>query len=94
MYATCKREQTLNTIPLTATLQVSLPDRIKAAAEAQAAAAGRKSVDDYIAALIEADELPPVSGELEAQLLSGLDSGPAVQITPAFITGIKCKSRG
>jgi hypothetical protein len=77
-----------------ATLQVILPDRIKAAAEAQAAAAGCGSVDDYIASLIEADELPPVGDELEAQLLSRLDSGPAVPITPEFIEGIKRKSRG
>ena len=76
-----------------ATLQVSLPDRIKAAAEAQAAAAGCASVDDYIASLIEADELPPVSGELESELLRGLDSGPAVQITREFIADVKRKSR-
>jgi antitoxin ParD1/3/4 len=76
-----------------ATLQVNLPDRIKAAAEAQAAAAGCASVDDYISSLIEADELPPVSSELEAQLLGGLDSGPAVQITPGFIAEIKRNAR-
>ena len=76
-----------------ATLQVSLPDRIKAAAEVQAAAAGCKSVDDYIASLIEADELPPITGELESQLLSGLNSGPAVQITPELIADIKRKAR-
>jgi len=76
-----------------ATLQVSLPERIKAAAEAQAAAAGCTSVDDYIVSLIEANELMPVSGELEAQLLRGLDSGPAVEITPDFIAGIKGRAR-
>jgi antitoxin ParD1/3/4 len=77
-----------------ATFQLSLPDRLKAAAEAQAAAAGCSSVDDYIACLIEADELPPISNELEAQLLNGLDSGPAVPITPEFIADLKRRSRG
>jgi hypothetical protein len=40
-----------------ATLHLSLPDRLKAEAEARAAAAGCESLDDYIAGLIEADKL-------------------------------------
>jgi hypothetical protein len=45
-----------------ATLQLTLPDRLKAAAEARAAVGGFGSVDGYIASLIEADELEPFRG--------------------------------
>jgi hypothetical protein len=76
-----------------ATLQLSLPDNLKAAAEAQAAAAGYRSVDDYIASLIEADEPLPISHELETQILRGLDSGPGVEITPELIADVKRRAR-
>ncbi|HET6250321.1 MAG TPA: hypothetical protein VFE47_21710 [Tepidisphaeraceae bacterium] len=77
-----------------AILQVTLSDPLKAAAEAQAAAAGCRSVDDYIVSLIRADELPPIMGELEREILRGLDSGPAVDVTPQLIDEIKRKARG
>jgi hypothetical protein len=80
-------------MPFMATLQLSLPDKLKIAAEVQAVAAGCASVDDYIARLIEADELPPLSDEVEARLLQGLHSGPAVPITPEFIAALKRTSR-
>jgi antitoxin ParD1/3/4 len=76
-----------------ATLQLSLPDSLKAAAEAQAAAAGYSSVDDYIASLIEADEPLPMTHELETEILRGLDSGPAMEITPELIADVKRRAR-
>jgi len=75
------------------TLQLNLPDRLKAAAEERAAAAGYASVDDYIASLIEADEMAPISDELEAELLKGLDSGVPVDITPEFLANLKRRAR-
>jgi antitoxin ParD1/3/4 len=77
-----------------ATLQLSLPDTLKSAAQAQAAAAGCESVDDYIAGLIEADRLPPIDGALEQSLLDGLDSGPAVPLTRELIEDVKRTARG
>jgi hypothetical protein len=74
-------------------LQLNLPERLRAAAEARAAAGGYDSVDSYIASLIEADEIAPISDEVEAELLKGLDSGPAVDITPEFLADLRRRAR-
>ncbi len=76
-----------------ANLQLNLPERLKAAAEQRAAAGGYTSVDSYIASLIEADEVAPITDEMEAELLKGLDSGAAVDITPAFLADLKRRAR-
>jgi len=76
-----------------ALLQLNLPERLKTAASQRAAAAGYGSVDEYIASLIEADELAPISGDLEAALLKGLDSGPAVDVTPQYMTDLRERVR-
>jgi hypothetical protein len=67
--------------------------RLKAAAEKRAAAGGYESVDRYIASLIEADEVAPITDQMEAELLNGLDSAPAVEITPAFLADLKRRAR-
>src|SRR5690349_17433321 len=77
-----------------ARLQLNLPEHLKTAAEQRAAAAGYGSVDNYIASLIEADELAPISDETEAELLKGLDSGPTVDITPEYVADLKRRVRG
>ena len=87
------RDWVMGMMPVMATLQLNLPERIKVAAEKRAAAAGYGSVDNYIASLIEADDIAPISDETEAQLLKGLKSGPAVDITPEFLTGLKKRAR-
>lgn len=76
-----------------ATLQLNLPEPLKAAAEARAAAGGYESVDSYIASLIEADQLAPISSEMEAELIKGLESGPAVEITPEHLADLKRRAR-
>ena len=76
-----------------ATIELNLPDRLKVAAEARAAAAGYQSVDSYIASLIEADEMAPISNEQEAALLAGLNSGPAMDITSSLLSDIKRRAR-
>jgi hypothetical protein len=76
-----------------ARLHVGLPERLKAAAEKRAAAEGYESVDDYIASLIEADEMASITDDIEAELLKGLDSGPAVEITPQFLADLKRRAR-
>ncbi len=56
------------------TLQINLPDQTVASAAARATADGFRSVDDYIARLVEADVAGATVGlELEAELLAGLD---------------------
>jgi antitoxin ParD1/3/4 len=70
-----------------------LPERLKAAAEERAAAGGYGSVDSYIASLIEADEIAPITDDMEAELIKGMDSGPAVDITPEFLADLKRRAR-
>ena len=76
-----------------ANMQLNLPDRLKAAAEQRAAAGGYASVDSYIASLIEADELAPITDEMEAELLKGLDSGPSTEVTREFLADLKQRAR-
>jgi hypothetical protein len=73
--------------------QLQLPQHLKRIAEQRAAAAGYESIDSYIASLIDADCVAPISEEMEAQLIKGLESGPAVDITPEFLTEIKRRAR-
>ena len=57
-----------------ATLNLTIPDDVKMLAESQAAARGFKSVDAYLASLVEADRAVPISAELEQEILAGLAS--------------------
>jgi hypothetical protein len=63
-------------------LQITLDDRVSAAAESQAAASGFDTVDSYVSNLIEADAGVPISAALEAELLKGL-AGPSREMTAA-----------
>jgi len=76
-----------------ASIVLNLPQRLKNAAEQRAAAGGYGSVDNYIASLIEADDLAPISDELEAELLKRLDSGPSVELTREVLDDIKRRAR-
>lgn len=72
---------------------IHLSPNLQQMAEQRAAAAGYESVESYIASLIEADDLAPISSELEAEILKGLDSGASVEITPALISEISQAAR-
>jgi hypothetical protein len=76
-----------------ATLELNLPDRLKSAAESRAVEAGYRSIDDYIASLIEADEVAPISDSMEAELLRGLSSGPSEEINSEFISKLRERAR-
>jgi hypothetical protein len=76
-----------------ATLQLNLPEGLQAAAKARAIQAGYGTVDNYIASLIEADETAPISDAMEAELLKGIASGPAVEITATFLADLKRRAR-
>jgi hypothetical protein len=76
-----------------ATLELNLPEHLKAVAKSRAIEAGYESVDHYIASLIEADEVAQISDATEAKLLRSLDSGPAVEITPQFIAELRERAR-
>ena len=55
------------------TVNISLPDDVKTMAEAEALKAGQ-SLEEYLANLIIAHSDQPVSPEVEADLLRGLES--------------------
>jgi len=67
-------------------LQINLADDVRSAAEARAAEAGYRNVDEYLAALVVADTAAePVDDDLEALLVQRLtDPRPSVEFTPDF----------
>lgn len=62
------------------TMNISLPDEMKAFVEAQMAAEGYASASEYLRNLIRDDQKRRAKQELEAKLLEGLQ-GPAVEMT-------------
>ena len=75
------------------TLTVKIDESLKARAEAQAVEAGCANVDEYVTQLIRANAPEPMDRELEAEILRGLDSGPAVPLTPELLNQIKREAR-
>ena len=63
------------------TMNISLPDEIKAFVEAQLAQNGFASASEYLRALIRDDQKRRARRDLEAKLLEGLQ-GPSVVMTP------------
>jgi antitoxin ParD1/3/4 len=75
------------------TVHLNIPDELKALAEARARESGQ-TLEDYLASLIRADTEQDVSEELERELLEGLNSGPAVEVTPEFWADLKRRGEG
>jgi antitoxin ParD1/3/4 len=63
------------------TMNISLPDEMKAFVEAQMARDGFASASEYLRALIREDQKRRARRELEAKLLEGLQ-GPSAVMTP------------
>jgi antitoxin ParD1/3/4 len=77
-----------------ATMNISLPDEMKAFIEAQAAAKGFGTVSEYMRALVrEAQERAARRERVDALLLEGLDSGPATPMTEADWASIRREVR-
>jgi antitoxin ParD1/3/4 len=67
-----------------ATMNISLPDEMKAFVEAQAAKKGFGTVSEYVRAMIrEAQQRTAERERLDALLLDGIDSGPGTPLTRA-----------
>jgi antitoxin ParD1/3/4 len=62
------------------TIDVTLPDELKAFAEAEAARIGHSTVNEYVIALLQEAERRSAKAELEGKLLSALNS-PAREIS-------------
>ena len=63
-----------------ATINIVLPDDLKAKAEAHAAQVGHRSLNTYLEELIREDVEREIDPALEAELLKGIAS-PAVEMT-------------
>jgi antitoxin ParD1/3/4 len=65
-----------------ATMNISLPDDMKAFVEDEAARKGFGTVSEYVRAIIrDAQERQAEREQLDAILIEGLDSGPATPLT-------------
>lgn len=62
------------------TMNISIPDEMKAFVESQMAAEGYASASEYLRALIREAQKRRAKQELEAKLLDGLQ-GPAIKMT-------------
>lgn len=56
------------------TITISVPDDLRAKAEAEAARGGYVSIESYICALLRRDLEHDIDQDLEVELLKGLDS--------------------
>lgn len=63
-----------------ATIDITIPDELKAFAEAEAARVGHATVGEYMAALLREAERRSSKAELEGKLLNALN-GPANEVS-------------
>jgi antitoxin ParD1/3/4 len=63
------------------TMNISIPDEMKAFVEAQMTEEGFTSASEYLHALIREAQKRRAKRDLEAKLLEGLESGPATPMT-------------
>ena len=66
------------------TMNISLPDALKAFVDGQIAKGGYSSASEYIRELIRHAEKQAAQERLEAALLEGLESGEPIPVTPEF----------
>jgi antitoxin ParD1/3/4 len=64
------------------TMNISLPDEMKAFVEGQMAQEGYASASEYLRALIRDAQRRQAKRELEAKFREALESGPATPMTP------------
>ena len=75
------------------TLNISLPDPMKAFIEAQVQSGAYASSSDYVRALVRDAQKRQAQDELEAKLLAALDSHDFAEVTPAMFEGIRARLR-
>ena len=63
------------------TLNISLPDSMRAFIEQKVAQGGYSTASEYIRQLVREDQKHAAQQRLEALLLEGLDSGPSREMT-------------
>ena len=75
------------------TLNISMPDAMKAFVEAQVRTGQFASASDYIRALVREDQKRRAEQELEAKLLEALDSNDFREATPELFERLRARVR-
>jgi antitoxin ParD1/3/4 len=65
------------------TMNISLPESLKAFIEGEVATGGYSSVSEYVRTLVREDQKRKARERVEALLLEGLNSGEATELTAA-----------
>lgn len=71
------------------TMNISLPEALRAYVDERVAEGSFANASDYVRALIREDRLKRAQASLEAKLLEGLQSGPAVVADDAYWENLK-----
>ena len=75
------------------TLNISLPDPMKAFIEAQVQSGAYASASDYVRALVREAQKRQAQEELETKLLAALDSHDFAEVTPEMFERIRARIR-
>ena len=67
------------------TMNISLPDAMKAFVDAQVNGGGYSSASEYVRELVRAEQKRQAREALELELLDALKSGESVEVTPEMI---------
>ena len=71
------------------TMNISLPDAMKAFVEQQVQSGGFGTVSEYVRDLVRRDQKERAQDRLEALLLEGLEGGPGEPVTPEFWNNLR-----
>ena len=74
-------------------MNISLPEALREYVDERVAEGTFANASDYVRALIREDRLKRAQAILEAKLLEGLESGPAVVADDAYWEDLKARAR-
>jgi antitoxin ParD1/3/4 len=75
------------------TMNISLPDPMKQYVEEQVTAGAYSSASEYVRELVRADQKRQAKEELEQILLSAINSGDPIDVTPEMIDQVRNRLR-
>jgi antitoxin ParD1/3/4 len=75
------------------TMNISLPDPMKQYVEEQVSAGAYSSASEYVRELVRADQKRHAKEQLEQILLSSINSGDPIDVTPEMVEDVKQKLR-
>ena len=75
------------------TMNISLPDPMKQYVEQQVSTGGYSSASEYVRELVRADQKRRDQEQLEQLLISSLNSGDPIEITPEILGDVRRRLR-